>query len=404
MDLDRFFCNFSPEFRLLLASISCAADTEKKAAIRQQAVQPLNWELVLQLAVQHGIYQPVYKALSSLSAETVPQWVLRELQQSCHNNAVQAVLKTNELSRLVKRLEENDVRVVALKGQALAQRLYGNIADRPTGDIDLLVWPGELAKAAALLRQEGYCQVRPGDTVPDWYRQRYFKNSHHINFQHKERKINLELHWRLGHAGMDIPLTEAANRQIVAISGDDIPVLNKETEFLFLVLHGADHGWCRLCWMYDIVKILQSDNAIDWVHTAALADRLGIRPVVHQILFLAHSLLAAPLPVNFTGTLAADGRGRQLACLAIPLLDGSDSRPLQLKCQQDMAYWWRVKLYKFRLRTGGERIRYILHHFDPPEADVKLVSLPEQLYLLYYGIRPVAWLWRRIRRTAAEQS
>lgn len=388
---------FSAEFCFMVASLN-GDISEMKSALDQEKIQFMQWDLFLQLVEQHRVDQPVYKILNPLFKTIVPAIVLDRLQQNCRENAVRAVLKTEELLRLVKCMEKAGVSVAALKGQALAFRLYGQIAERPTGDIDLLVYPEALDNAVNVLQQAGYIEVHKEPDVSNIYHRLYIQQAHHMNFWHKQRKVSVELHWKLGHSGLDIPLVKMGELERLTVFNAEIPVLKLEVEFLFLVLHGVGHQWSRLRWLYDIIQIMKlGHNEFDWHYVEALTDSLGIRSIVHQTLFLACYFLNAHVPANFSASFVVDTKGQQMARLAISLMVHTDIKPLSVKCDRSLVYWGREKYYNIQVRSGEERLWYIFQYFTPKMVDLKLITLPKQLWLLYYILRPVYWVWRHAR-------
>ena len=72
---------------------------------------------------------------------------------------------------------------------------------------------------------------------------------HHVTYFHPQKKIKLEIHWRLNPG----PAKEPSFRRImgwkrirVLLTSYPVYFLGREDLFLFLVSHGARHGWSRL--------------------------------------------------------------------------------------------------------------------------------------------------------------
>ena len=57
---------------------------------------------------------------------------------------------------MLRLLAAEQIAVILLKGAALAETIYGNIAVRPMGDLDLLVRREDVAAALAALRAAGW--------------------------------------------------------------------------------------------------------------------------------------------------------------------------------------------------------------------------------------------------------
>ena len=83
--------------------------------------------------------------------------------------AIHALYLTAELLRILRLLDAHAIRAVPLKGPALAQSLYGDLALREFCDLDVLVQETDLRKARGLLEAQGYhldLSPRPPRTKP----------------------------------------------------------------------------------------------------------------------------------------------------------------------------------------------------------------------------------------------
>ena len=81
-----------------------------------------------------------------------------------------------------------------------------------------------------------------------------------------KKEVKLEVHWRLNPGPAKEPtFNELWERKRISILLTDSPVyfLGREDLFLFLVTHGARHGWSRLRWLVDIHQIV--NKIINWI-------------------------------------------------------------------------------------------------------------------------------------------
>jgi hypothetical protein len=93
----------------------------------------------------------------------VPTEVLAALRQVHEEAGARNALLLHDLARVQTVLAEAGVPSVALKGTALVAAYYPAIGARHVGDIDLLVAPAQLARAAAVLAVAG---VHPAPALP----------------------------------------------------------------------------------------------------------------------------------------------------------------------------------------------------------------------------------------------
>jgi len=392
------FQKISPELWLMLAGAS--GDTVKAQNLLHQ---PVNWDILLQLAVHHRVYPLVYKTLSRLNNPAVPDHVLGLLRQKYRENAMQAISMTGETIRIVKRLENHGICAVVLKGTPLSWRLYGDITIRPSRDIDILVSTDELKKTIGILENEGYRRIYTEHILTPRQLQIISKkavnHSNHFVYQHNEKKIYLEIHWKLGNHVHALPLPTGRNIKRIEVAGILLPVLSDEELLLYLILHGAGHGWYRLRWLIDIAMFTQQGD-VDWEKTEYLARSFGIQSFLYQYLIMTNQILAMPVPPNLLSIATHDRTASRLARMAMNLCLSAADFQIRGANGQYTNYW--PNIYQFNVLTGWKnRFNYILKLFAPAVDDILLISLPDRLYALYYVIRPLTFIGRRLRKLKA---
>jgi len=104
-------------------------------------------------------------------------------------------------------------------------------------------------------------------------------------------------------------------------------------------------------------------------------------------LYLASSLLNAPLPEHVESKLAAE---RMVASLANEvskrLFDGIERTPASIS--QTIRFNWAVRV------DWRSRLRYCRLLLQPTDADIETVPLPRPLSFVYYLMRPLGLLRR----------
>ncbi|MFD1957531.1 nucleotidyltransferase family protein [Paenibacillus thailandensis] len=80
----------------------------------------------------------------------------------------------------------------------LAIQLYGDLSLRTSKDLDILVDPDDVELAEATMARLGYEAADKHDSDPNWKRK-----YHHLSFSHKERRAEVEIHWRLNPNPVD---------------------------------------------------------------------------------------------------------------------------------------------------------------------------------------------------------
>ena len=150
----------SVEWSILLAACSAIPAQEKLPRLWRLVQQPVLWKSLLALADRQGTQPLLYQALIGVQ-EAVPAEEIEALKQSYHTNLRKKLILSRELIRIVERLSAIGVEVLPYKGQALAEALYGDIALRQAGDIDLLIRPKDLSRVRDAVGELGYTPHMP---------------------------------------------------------------------------------------------------------------------------------------------------------------------------------------------------------------------------------------------------
>jgi hypothetical protein len=145
-----------PEDELCLLLARGQLNPEERTHILPFLATPLQWPLLLERAHSHQVYPLLYCNLRDLGFAGVPEAVQAELKGLYLASALRNQSLAEELARLLSLLGEAGIRVVPLKGVALAQSLYGDVAARVCVDIDILVPPANVVQAIDLLLPSGY--------------------------------------------------------------------------------------------------------------------------------------------------------------------------------------------------------------------------------------------------------
>ena len=382
----------SREDELCLLLARGKLNSEERARVLQLLGAALEWPLLLERAYSHQVYPLVYRNLRDVGFSGVPDVVQAELKGQYLANALRNQLLAEELARLLGLLSEAGIQVIPLKGVALAQSLYGDVAARVCIDIDILVPPTRVEQTIALLLAFGY-RAEPDDP---YLSKLALRHGRHFSMVRESRGISflLELHWilvrhssRNGEAVRDL-WAEARPRNFLEAPAFS---LSPEWELLYLCIHAVDHEWRSLKWLIDIHEIA-SASPIDWPRVAQKAEQFEFSLPVGQTLAVSAALLGTPLPSYYSSAALPEG------VKLFPDNPSSDEAENALAFRH-------LRL----LRRPWDKVRYfsgIL--FAPKSTDLEFLRLPPGFGFLYYLIRPVRlagkWGWWILRRAFGRQS
>ena len=383
------------EWPLLLAACSVSlqgedSSQEKNGGLRPLLQKSLNWESLLNRAEQHGVAPILYQVLSSCGSE-VPVAGLASLKQRYETNLHRTLFLTRELIRILDHIDALAIKALPYKGVALAEMLYGDMALRQAGDIDLLIRPRDLSRIKDALKELGYT---PHLSLSEVEERAYLQSGYECAFDSALGRNLLEVQWALQPRfyAVDFEMEALFSRAItVTVAGRRMKTPSPEDLFLILSLHAAKHAWGRLIWLCDISQLLKSP-ALNWDWIGETAKSLGIARILQVTLVLTNRLLGTAIPAAAAKTLPADPAALALADEITPQIGSA-----VLHDVESLSYF-RLML---RLRERrSDRIRFLRRlAFTPGPGEWEAIRLPAPLFPLYRLVR----VWRLAARLAGAQ-
>ncbi|WP_156024597.1 nucleotidyltransferase family protein [Smaragdicoccus niigatensis] len=158
-------------------------------------------------------------------------------------------------------LADAGLRVLAVKGPALAVQAYGNTTARGVGDIDLLVSPDDFPTALDILSSAGW-QPNPSEPLPsDSWVWRYRLATYYETTLERSGEA-VDLHWRLSPLVGDLPVFDELWRQRVEVdlAGSSISTLGLEHALQHSCSHAARDEWAYLRSSLDIALLSQRSD------------------------------------------------------------------------------------------------------------------------------------------------
>ncbi|MBU0511571.1 MAG: nucleotidyltransferase family protein [Chloroflexi bacterium] len=149
-----------------------------------------DWQRIVELAQEQGVAPLLYAWLKE-SGRAPSSAIAQRLREIYLASALRNMRLFQELANILHALQAIGIPAIPLKGACLAEVVYGNIALRPMGDVDLLVKPADLAKALDVLYTLGYAAENPFEIESE--RQFY----PHMPELSKRGGVRLELHWTI---------------------------------------------------------------------------------------------------------------------------------------------------------------------------------------------------------------
>lgn len=321
--------------------------------LHQSLSDEFDWEDLVAAARRHRLVQPL---LFTLKREG---WLDRmdpaarcALEQRAALEARRSLMTAGQVKRIWEAFQADGIDALLLKGVGLTQRLYGRLDMRGAGDIDVLVRPDHLERAAARLTAMGLPREswsRAGLPVGDAAEEDLVH--HEVRHCCPSTGTLVEVHRRLTANPHVLPWdfdTLWARHETVRIGGVAVPVLSSAHEPLYLLVHALSHGWERLRWLADLAVMLRRPADMEAAIMAAAA--IGLRPAMLHALALCRRWLGLPLPAAVEAEIRASLPARTMELVArLAMADGS---------QPDLTgEHWRAPLTYLRTRIGRYMLR-----------------------------------------------
>ncbi len=368
----------APEWDLLLAASS--ADTGESALdrIRRLLEKPVEWEMLLRLAENHGTSSLLYLNLLRL-ADLVPSSTLASLRQRYERNIYKSLFLTRELMRIVDRLDQLGIDAVPYKGLVMSEVYYGDMALRQSGDMDLFVRKRDVGRIKSALRDLEYTTRL---VIPDEVLEDYIAAGYEWTFDSPAGPNLLELQWALQPRfyAVDFDIEGLFERAVkVTVAGRAVKTPSPEDLLLVLSVHAAKHVWGRLIWLCDIAQILKREK-LDWDRVQDRSREFGIERILHVTLLLANWFLATAFPAAIESAVLADAAARDLA----DEIAGALAAGVSYDTQKTSYFRLMVRLRERR----ADRLRFLARlTFTPGPGEWEAVRLPGALSPLYRVVR-----------------
>ena len=259
-----------------------------------------DWTALAQWAAERGVL-PLLASWAA-TAPSVPAELCQQFESVRSLAVARNLIQLNALASLVKAFNAAGVPIIILKGAAMLGTIYPSLASREMGDVDVLIRPEDLERAAQILTEHGYrypLDVYPGH--PTAYILRYLSEMSFTVAQPWGPEI--DLHWRLvnhewyeGVIRIDTTGVWARSR---SVDLDGVTALGLSIEDLIwhLCLHASLHKDGQLLRrLIDIDRVIRSEaGAVDFEALVQRVRTYHIKSLVYFSLAAATNWLRTPV-------------------------------------------------------------------------------------------------------------
>ena len=214
-----------------------------------------------------------------LTARLMPELTAR-IRFHALQEALAALALVSLIREIVTLFEQTGIPLLIFKGIPLALQTTGLLSSRGSGDIDMLVHPGQLVAAVELLEAAGF-RRSPGrfpqrlESLAGRY-SRWAYNELPLTRSGPAGIQRLDLHWALSNVRGPLPGFEEAweRRETLPTQGFRIATLCRVHAFEHACVHAAVDQWNSLRHLIDIDRLA---SLLPESSLAALSGRAAVR-------------------------------------------------------------------------------------------------------------------------------
>ena len=266
---------------------------------------PVEAESFVRAAARHGLSGFAVHA-SERAGWVLPAEARELLRRESQSSAARAIRVHALLLRSLDALAAVGVVPVALKGPALARRLYPDPFHRATTDVDLLVAGAQVEASSRALEGLGLRRApeKPGHGG---------EHSHHLEFEGPAGLVELHFRALVGYGQALEADALMAQAEEGELDGRRVRYLRAEEELVYLSLHASNHLLQRLAWLFDLKLLVLAHPRLSWPRVVEVARATALPHLAWYALEAASRLLGAPVPPEVLAELAPPRWQRLLA-------------------------------------------------------------------------------------------
>ena len=297
-----------PEDRLLLECARTKLNEDSHAKIRKLVNNGLEWEYLLQMGKNHGLAPLLYYHLHRIDLDhQIPQPIMDQLHDIYWSNLARNLLLYDELNRVLKSFEEKEIPVVVVKGLALAELVYKNIALRPMADADLLVQKRNLPEVMKTLFKLGF-EILPEEkriTI------KYMNELHLVKRQKNVKylpSLIINIHWDLTAPIRFKGTTKTDPQQMMSrarparIAYSNILLMTREDQILWVIYHATfQHPFIGLLQLCDVAELIKlKENKLDWQSLLKISKNRRIATATYYLFSSAKNFWELLSPTGYS--------------------------------------------------------------------------------------------------------
>lgn len=383
----------TPEFRLVVACswVPLEEYSKKQTNTIDSLTQcNLNWSEIVSLVQRHGVVGQFCAVMCKVGWINVPSEAKNSLNIIRKQMVMQSLSQAAELTKISRLFNDAGIPLIPLKGVVLSNVLYKDPCIRCSCDLDILVRPEDIERSEEILRHIGYRHGLGFHGMGERQKRHILDTLHHHEYINDITGVHLELHWRSylwTREQVDLLWDTSV---FMNWFGVGIKQLSKEDAILFLVDHGARHGWMSLKWLSDIAMLLQNMSEVERASLFQRALFFDLQRVLCQTTTLLEWFYGIKSQKNSKEHQAEEILIQRLSLYAACQLTAT----IENLAHQRKWFFGPKQAYRLKKLKPTTPISSLIKNILLIPADFIDFPLPNYLFWLYYPLRPILWFKR----------
>ncbi len=294
------FVNIQPEYQLLLCCARTKSSKDNADKIRKLVNNGLGWDYLLQMSKSHGLAPLLCYHLHRIDHEhQIPRSIMDQLHDIYYGNLARNIPLSYELDKILHVFEKKGIPIVVLRGLALAQTIYKNIALRVTADIDLLVQKKDLSRVAKTLLELEFTSPQRELITKEYSAELCFTKQGASGGKGLGSAV-IDVHQEITSSIRLKKIIKTNTEEVikrarpVRIKDVNMLVMTPEDLLLHLTLRHCFQRLIRLCDIAEVIKAKK--NQLNWQSLLQKAKENRLSIIMYYTLYYARQLLEAPVP------------------------------------------------------------------------------------------------------------
>ena len=265
-----------------------------------------DWTRLVEKAQQEGVSALLFHNITKHRLEyLIPQESYRDISNQYYSNLKRNLLLIGALRKVLATFQEAGIPCIVLKGIALAERVYPNIAMRGMSDVDILVKKDDLFRVDDYLSSLGY--ISRDSTVAKAIHNPIGYLASLEYRKDAKSPLNLHVHWHT--VNTSVPATMFVEQidinrlwedaAMIAVADSHALMLRPEHLIIYLCEHAlrVGHSFDRLILVCDIYFAIKAfENSLDWNFIAEESRRFGLSRFVYYGLSIVKHYTSLGIP------------------------------------------------------------------------------------------------------------